>query len=87
MSEYNPYNLPTEPSKILVDFIPNKKQVFEYVDTVAIVNPTHMCPCTMDRIRQDTGERVYFVGLTKGLEFIYVDEKYTEEKTEATKSE
>jgi len=35
---------------------------------------------SVDRIRTDTGERVYFAGLDKGLTFLYVHKKYTTPK-------
>ena len=78
MKNHNPYNLPVEKSKVLIDFEAGKKQFWEFVDTVAIVAKSDRdCVVSMDRIRQDNGKRVYFAGLnTEG--FMYVDEKYTE---------
>ena len=78
VKKYNPHNLPTDKSKVLIDFEPGKKQTWEFVETVAIVNDKNLVPYTMDRIRQDNGKRVYFAGIGQDFKFMYVDEKYTE---------
>ena len=75
--KYNPYNLPVESSKVLVGFEPKKRQEFEFVDTVAIVEGESLGVVSMDRIRQDNGERVYFVGTGLGMDFIYCDKRFT----------
>ena len=79
MKRYNPHNLPVEKSKVLIEFDKNK-ETYLNVDTVAIVSQHHRdCVVSMDRIRQDNGERIYFAGTTKDLRFLYVDKKYTKE--------
>lgn len=75
--KYNPHNLPTESSKVLVGFEPKKRQDFEFVDTVAIVEGESLGVVSMDRIRQDNGERVYFLGIGVGMNFIYCDKRFT----------
>lgn len=75
--KYNPHSLPVESTKVLVGFEPKKRQEFEFVDTVAIVEGESLGVVSMDRIRQDNGERVYFVGIGQGMDFIYCDKKYT----------
>jgi|GEM_PF-5423660 len=63
--------------KVLTEFSENK-QTFEFVDCKQILNESGV-PCSMDMIRCDNGERVYFAGLQADLTFLWVDEKYTEE--------
>jgi hypothetical protein len=61
--------------KVLTEWSP-KRQVYEFIDCRQILNKEGV-PYTMDLIRCDTGERVYFVGITQSLEMIWTVEKYT----------
>lgn len=56
-----------------------KKLVFEFPDCKQILNQAGE-PCTMDLIRCDTGERVYFAGLDQSFDFVWVVKEYTVEK-------
>jgi hypothetical protein len=57
---------------------PNKQE-FTFVDCRQILNEQGD-PYTMDMIRCDTGERVYFAGIELGsFEFVWVVKKYTVE--------
>ena len=66
-----------EKCKVLTEFEPNR-HVFEYLNCKQILNKQGV-PCTMDMIRCDTGERVYFGGIQAGIDFFWVVEKYTVE--------
>jgi len=58
---------------------PHNRMSFDFIECHQILNRDQV-PCTMDVIRKDNGARIYFAGIERSGNYVWVDKKYTEVK-------